>query len=90
MGSLALDIGALSASKSFDNTKGQTILLDFYDSIALVDEDGVPVSVTNQQKLDHIVDWILREVRVRAIRHHAQDAATAAQITYQDGAETWD
>lgn len=71
---LSITVGTLTSSRVFANDqKARATLLTFYDSLALG-----PTDATNQQKLDLIVDWLVRYLADKAVQRYVETSKTTA------------
>ncbi len=75
---ISIRVAGVTAARSFsDDVKSTNALLNFYEAKGLGAEDNGNVS--NQTKLERIVDWFVREIVRSARLRYVELARDAAQ-----------
>ena len=83
MGQIAITVGALTSTRSFNDAKAAAIIAGFCAA------QGAPDSLTNQQKLDWFLARILEFVRDVHRRNKIDADIEAARVAAEAAMENW-
>lgn len=83
MGQIAITVGTVTSSKTFNDAKAAAIIAGFCAA------QGMPDGLTNQQKLDWFLTRILESARDIHRRNKIESDIEAARLAAEAATEEW-
>lgn len=83
MGQIAITVGTITSTKTFNDAQAAAIIGGF------IAAQGAPDGLTNQQRLDWFLNRVLESVRDTHRRRKVDAEVEAAKLAAESGMENW-